>query len=52
VETDTFTPTSKQFSPIFKKVGDDVWNEWEKYLQGEADDGMYHARAEGRYAIF
>jgi hypothetical protein len=42
VETDTFAPTSKQFSTIFKKVGDDVWNEWEKYLQDEVDNGMYH----------
>lgn len=42
METDTFAPTSKQFSPIFKNVGGDVWKEWEKYLQDQADDGMYY----------
>jgi hypothetical protein len=50
VETDTFTPTKKQFTPIFNKVGDEVWNSWDKYLQDQADDGMNNESSEGESA--
>jgi hypothetical protein len=28
-----------------------VWNEWEKYLQDEVDNGMYHMWPEGQMWI-
>lgn len=40
VETDTFTPSNTNFTPIFTKVGGDVWNQWDKHLQGQIDTGM------------
>lgn len=45
METDTFVPTRKQFTPIFNKVGDDVWTQWDKYVQDQVDDGMYIRRS-------
>jgi hypothetical protein len=40
VETDTFIPTKKQFTPIFNRVGGGVWSKWDQYLQNQEDEGM------------
>jgi hypothetical protein len=40
VETDTFSPTKKQFTSIFNKVGGKVWEEWDQYLENQVDDGI------------
>jgi hypothetical protein len=40
VETDVFTPNNKHFTPIFNKVGGDVWNKWDNFLQQQTGDGM------------
>jgi hypothetical protein len=39
LETDSSTPVRKQFTSTFNKVGDEVWNKWDEFLQQEEERG-------------
>jgi hypothetical protein len=39
LETDTSTPVRNQFTAMFDKVGHDVWDKWDEYLQEADVDG-------------
>ena len=47
METDTFTPSSTHFTPIFNKVGGDVWTQWDKHLQVQVEAGMQLGSVDG-----
>lgn len=39
LETDSSTPVRHQFTGMFDKFGDKVWDKWDEYLKNADDHG-------------
>jgi hypothetical protein len=40
LETDSSIPVRNQFTAIFDKFGDEVWDKWDEFLQNGEDQGQ------------